>query len=235
MSNNPNSNKDLFLFNFPRGFIPESYEEKYKGHLLNFQKNFPTLLDYTNSNIKDISFPSLTFPYVTKTKMYGKERNFRGSKTPYDLYNRELTITMRNVDSNTSAIIMQDLLLYHYMKNDKPFIEDFIITILDEQRREQFKVRIQELIPTGISEFRLAYNEKDVEEQVYTLSFIFNYIDIEYIPKFGQDEDDSELIEEYSDQLMKNSEFDFTPPEEEEIIIGSKPIENPTCGTSGLI
>lgn len=212
MSVNQNSNSDLFIFNFPIDYVPKELEDKYNIHLKNFHKPFKTILDYTNSNIKDITLPAMTFPTVEQVKFYGKKRDFRGSASPYDTYNRDLTVTLKSVDFHISYIIMQDILLYHYIKNAKPFLEDFTIIILDEERREQFKILVKELVPTGISDLRLSYSDKNVEEKTYTVSFKFNFIDIEYIPHYANEGIDGEILDEYSDRLLKNDEFIIKNP-----------------------
>lgn len=228
MSINQNSQNDLFIFNFPMDFVPKELEDKYNIHLKNFHKPFATVLDYTNSNIKDINLPAMTFPTVTQKKYYGKERDFRGSKSPYDLYNRDLTVTVQSVDFHISYIMMQDILLYHYIKNGKPFLEDFKVTVLDEERREQYRIVFREVVPTGLSDLRLAYPEKSADEQVYTVSFKYNFIDIEYIPRYADGSASGELIEEYSDQIMKNDEFIINNPNPDTL-------SNGTAGEGGII
>ena len=115
MSINQNSNNDNFIFNFPMDFVPKELEDKYNIHLKNFHKPFSTILDYTNSNIKDINLPAMTFPTVEQTKFYGKKRDFRGAISPYDTYNRDLTITLQSVDFHISYIIYIYLYLYNYI------------------------------------------------------------------------------------------------------------------------
>lgn len=218
---NQNSQNDLFIFNFPTDFVPDELEDRYKIHLKNFNKPFSTVLDYVNSNIKDANLPAMTFPTVEQTKYYGKKRDFRGSISPYDVYTRDLTINMKTVDFHISYFMMQDILLHHFIKNAKPFLDDFMIIILDEERREQFRIKFREVIPTGLSDIRLAYNDKGVDEQAYTVSFRYNFVDIEYIPKYALGSPSGELIENYSDQIMKNDDFIIKNPNPDKISNGT--------------
>lgn len=145
--------------------------------------------------------------------MYGKERNFRGSKSPYDLSTREFQVTMKNSDFNIFYFLLEDILDYHYIKNDKPFIGDFTLIILDNQRREQLRVVLKEILLTGMSDIRFANQEKEVDEQQITLSFLYNFKDIEYIPKWGEGSPEGEIYDEYSNILLRNdTSVPKTPP-----------------------
>jgi hypothetical protein len=212
---NPNSQKDNYIFNFPSSFVPKNLEDKWKIHLKIFRKNFPTVLDYVNSNIKDITLPGITIPTVVQKKMYGKDRNFRGSKSPYDLSSREFNVTMRNTDFNIFYFLMEDIIDNHYIKNGVPFIDDFTLIILDNQRREHLRVYLKEILFTGLSDLKLSNNEKEVDEQLMTLSFTYNYKDIEYIPKWNDGTPVGEIYDEYSNILLKNDDsVPTTPPTE---------------------
>lgn len=223
---NPNSQKDSFIFSFPSEFVPKELEDRWKIHLKNFRKPYATLLDYVNSNIKDITLPGITTPTVVQKKMYGKDRNYRSSKSPYDISSREFQVNIRNTDFNIFYFIMEDIILYHYIKNGKPFIGDFTVIILDNQRREQLKVVINEILFTGMSNIKLSNHEKDVDEQTITLSFTYNYKNIEYIPKWDNGSVSGEIYDEYSNIILKNDDsVSKTPPNntkdnEDDFIIG---------------
>ncbi len=212
---NQNSPLDSYIFNFPADFVPKEIEEKYKIFLDQYKKPFPLLLDYVNNNIKDIEMPSLSAPTVEQSKIYGKNRKFRGSKSPYDVYNRQLIVTYRNTDFHFSYFLMQELFHYHFAKNRKPFIGKFTVTILDSQRRELFNVYFDELIFTDLSSLRLGNQEKTHEESVVSLTFAFNYIDIEFIPKYATGAPEGELLDAFSDIILPHDDsISKTPPNE---------------------
>lgn len=204
---NQNANQDLFIFNFPPNFIPKEIEDRYKIFLENYHKPYASILDYINSNIMNIGMPGLSFPVVSQTKMYGKDRKFRGGGSPYDAYQKDLNITVKNVDFHVSYFILQDVMLYHYINNRKkgsPFIEDFYVIILDEERRELYKLYFQELIPLAQSDFTLAYPNKEDSLQQFNVSFNYNKLDIEWIPRYAEGSTSEEIIEEYYDRLIVN-------------------------------
>src|SRR6266403_683113 len=48
------------------------------------------------------------------------------------------------------------------------------------------------------------FYDKGVDEKDFTLSLSFNYIDMEYMPRYGEGTTDGTKIEDYSNQLKKN-------------------------------
>lgn len=210
---NPNSINDLFIFNFPKDFVPTEYEEKWKIHLKNFRKPFPTVLDYINSNIKDISLPGLSTGTTSQKKIYGKEVNYRSGKSPYDLSSREFSITMRNTDFNIFYFLMEDLIYYHFIKNKKPFIDEFDIYIIDNQRRANLKITLKQVLFLDLSDLKLGNQDKDVKEKTLTIKFKYNFKDIEYLLSYGDEYVNGEMLDEYSDIIIPNDDrVPLTPP-----------------------
>lgn len=201
---NQDSPQDLFIFNFPKDFVPQEIEDRYKIHLKNYHKPYATILDYLNSTILNINLPGMNFPTVMQNKHQGKEIYSKGSVSPYDVYLREFTVILKSVDFNVSYFIIQDILLLHYINKTK-YLENFIITIVDEERREQFKVNLTNIIPTSLSDLPLAYNIKNADSHTFTISCKFNFIDIEYMLKETDGSVLAEKIEDYSDIIIGNS------------------------------
>ena len=210
---NPNSQKDNFIFSFPRNFIPQELEDKWMIHLKNYRKPFPTVLDYVNSNIKDITLPALSLPTVEQKKFYGKARNFRSSLSPYDLSSREFNVNLRNTDHNIFYFLLEDVIYNHYIINGVPFFDNFTLSILDNLRREILKITLSEILITGFSEIKLSNSEKEVDEQIINLSFIYNYKNIEYMMKYDENLNSGEIYDEYSTTIIKNDDrIPTTPP-----------------------
>lgn len=210
---NPNSSPDNFIFSFPTGFVPKDLEDKWLIHLKNYRKPFTSVLDYINSNIQEVLLPGINVPTVVQKQMYGKEMNFRGSKSPYDITSREFSINLKNTDFNIFYFILEDILYYHYIKNNVPFIVDFTIIVLDNYRREILKIVLKQILLTGLSDIKFAYQDKSVEEIPITLSFLYNYKDIEYIPRWDNGSITGELIDDYSNTILRNDDsVPKTPP-----------------------
>lgn len=218
---NQNSMNDRFHFNFPSTFVPQSIEDKYKIYLENFRKPFTSVLDYINSTILDVNIPALTFPTVSQKTMYGKEKSYRGSKSPYDVYNRTFTINMKSVDDHLSYFMMEDILMYHFT-SENIYTDDFTVRILDKDMGEMFRIYIRQIIPEGLSDLRIGNNQKNMDITIYTVSFKFNKNDKELSYKREPVSADGDIIEEYSDRLIKNDDtfYDESEDNDDEFIIG---------------
>lgn len=201
---NHNSKQDKFIFNFPTEFVPKEINDKYMVFLDNTHKPYNNVLDYINSTIYDVTIPGMSFSTVDQTKIYGKRRTFRGGTSPYDAYSPDFNINLKNADFIVSYMIIKDCLFYHFIKNKKPFLSEFMVTTLDDEDREMFKLYIKELVPTSQSDTRLGNQLKDENSEIYTISFKYNFLDIEFIPRYEDSGASGELLEEYYDILIEN-------------------------------
>lgn len=213
---NQNSNLDLFILNFSSDFVPKEIEDKYRIVLDMYKKPYPTILDYVNSAIKDVSLSGLSYTPVSQKKLYGKEINYRASVSPYDVYQRELNINIKNVDFGIMWRIYMDLFLYHYIKNGKPYVGDIYLTTLDEERRELFVDKYSQVLFTNMSEMRYGYQEKNADVQTFSITLKYNYLDIEFKPKYVEGSIGGDLIENYSDIIMNGSGIPVKPIDNED-------------------
>jgi hypothetical protein len=193
---NQKSIKDLFIFNFPKDFVSNDIENRYKIFLDNYHKSHATVLDYVNSLIKGIDLPSLKFSTSSQKKLYGVESNFRGASVPYNIYERTFKITMSLPDFYISYRIIEDVMLNIYTRPTL-FIEPFEILSLDNNRKAIFKTTISEIIPEGMGGIELSYSDNSTEEKTIDLNFKFNYIDTECLLDY-ESYSDAKLIEEYT-------------------------------------
>jgi hypothetical protein len=59
---------DLFVFKFPKDFLPKEIEEKY-NKILNREKSvIRTSIDYLNESIQGVSFPGITDLLIEQTQ-----------------------------------------------------------------------------------------------------------------------------------------------------------------------
>jgi hypothetical protein len=148
----------------------------------------------------------MSFPVVSQNRMYGKKIEHRGSVSPYDLYARDFNMTIKSVDSNMNYFIFMDCLMYHYIKAGKPYISDFTVIMLDAPTKtETYRIYLKEILTKSFSDLRLSNSQgNEQDEKDVTISFSCNSIDIEFIPAYGTDIGDSELIDNYYDHLNRN-------------------------------
>ena len=171
-----------FHFNLPLDFIPNDYEERYMKLLGDKRKLYSSVLDYLNSTIQSISFPSINFPIVSNPQNIKRKKiQWKTVGNIYDLYDDTITITFLNVDSNINYIIMQDILINHYLNVEKSYDSPLIITIIDQNRNALYHIQYRDVIWKSISENNFGFNDQTVQNKTFTTTFTFNFIDFEYV------------------------------------------------------
>ncbi|MFW5847967.1 MAG: hypothetical protein ACOCVF_03540 [bacterium] len=173
-----NSQNNQFLFNLPQGFISNDIEEKFEVFM---DKNFVQyngVMDYLNSTIKDLIFPSISYERVKQTKFHGKNIAWRESGNVIDKFQNELDITFRSVDSHLNYFILLEICNRFYLQNDPNYMPELNIKILDKDGDVVYTILLKDLIISSLSELRLAYYATDFSEQTFSLQIAYNYMDI---------------------------------------------------------
>jgi hypothetical protein len=169
-----------FIFNLPVDFI-ESYLYEQFDKLL--EKNFiayDSVIDYLNSTIKEIVFPSASFETKEQNLRRGKVVGWKDSKSVFDTFTNELDITFRAVDSYLNYFIMLQILIEFYLNNQKEQIPMFHLEILDKDGNLIYTIIFEEILLKSIGEIRLGYQMYDVGEKTFTITFKYNFIDIRW-------------------------------------------------------
>lgn len=170
-----------FHYNLPLDFIPSSFEERYMKMLKNQRKTYITALDYLNSSIIDITWPSLTIPTSKQIMKYGKETYWKGAQNIYDLFDKTCTITFNNVDSNLNYIMIMECLINNYLNVQKPYDSNLVMTLIDQNRKALYFAQYRSVIFTGQDANKLAYNDQQISNKTFTINFTYNYFDIEFV------------------------------------------------------
>jgi hypothetical protein len=172
------SQNNQFVFNFPSDFIPKEIEERM---LIFMDKNFipyDGVLDYINSTIKEITFPSIQFNTSTQILKRGKEVHWKNAGSVFDNFTRELDITFRSVDAHINYFMLVEILNEYYLNNDTQYIPIFNLDILDKNGDVIYAVVFKENLLKSISENRLSYHVMDISEKTFSITFLYNFIDI---------------------------------------------------------
>ncbi len=181
--NNLGTLNNQFHFNLPLDFIPEDLEERYMKLLGAKRKLFASTLDYLNSTIQTITFPGVNFPIVSNPQIIKRKQiKWKTVGNVYDLFDSSITVTFFNVDSNINYIIMQDLLIHHYLNVEKAYDEGLMITVLDENRMGLYTIAYRDVMWTGISDNTFGFNDQTISNKTFTCTFTFNFIDYNYFP-----------------------------------------------------
>lgn len=171
-----------FHFNLPLDFIPMDYEERYKSLLTDKRKLYTSVLDYLNSTIQSVTFPSITFPIVSNPQNLNRKKiQWKTVGNIYDLYDDTITVTFLNVDSNINYIILQDILINHYLNVEKSYDAPLIITVIDQNRNALYHIQFRDVIWKSISDTTFGFSDTTIQTKTFTATFTFNFIDFELV------------------------------------------------------
>lgn len=177
---NLSSLSSQFIFNLPTDFISQDIKNKYKKMLRKNHIPYDDVLDYINSTITEVAFPSMSYITPEQTMYHGKQIQWKGSQNVYDTFNRELDVTFDSVNSHLNYFILVDILVSEYLDTSKTYSPDLSITILDKHGDAIFDVLFRSVNIKSLSETRLNFADQAVDQKTFTMSFIYNYIDIKY-------------------------------------------------------
>jgi len=172
------SQNNQFIFQFPVDFMTPYLYEKFQIFLDNMRMPYDNALDYLNSTIKEIVFPSITYENVTQRLYGGKTKDMKSAKNIYDTYQHELDITFRSVDSHTNYFMAQEIMQEFYLNTRKPYVPYFSIAILDKNGDLIYTIIFKNILLKALGELRLSYQKQDFSEQTFSITFAYNYLDI---------------------------------------------------------
>jgi hypothetical protein len=163
-------------------FIPPALIETYQPILEKNWIQYENIIDYLNSTIKSVNFPGMSFEMPKQMLIRGKERSFKPAKNIQDIIStRELTVTFRSVDSDLNYWLMFDILSKHYLDVENQYLTPFTITCVDIHRDAIYVIKFYEIILKGVSENTFNYSQQKVNAKEFTLSFNFNFYEIEFL------------------------------------------------------
>lgn len=171
-----------FIFNLPSDFLKQEVINTYTPILEKNWVQYENVIDYINSTIKAVNFPGIGFDMPKQTNMRGKERQFKPAKNVQDITStHELTVTFRSVDSDLNYWLVFDILTKHYLDVDNAWVNPFTITCVDIHRDAIYAIRFYEIILKGLSDNTFNYSQQKVNAKEFTLTFHFNFYDIEFL------------------------------------------------------
>lgn len=169
-----------FYFNLPHYMISKRLEDEFEKLMLKTMNPYDSVMDYVNSTIKEIIMPSVTFNTVKQIKKFGKEIQHKEAKPIYDKFGNSINITFRATNSYENYFIILQIITEIYLDTDNTHMDFLFIDILDTDGDIIYKVKFSEIIFNSLSEMPLAYNRTDISEKTFTLTFTYNYIDIDW-------------------------------------------------------
>jgi len=173
-----NSQNNQFVFHLPQAYITKDIEEKFQ---ILMDKNFVQyndVMDYLNSTIKDMVFPSIAYETVSQTKYHGKKIQWREAGNVADKFQGQIDITYRSVDSHLNYFLLLEICNRFYLQDNPNYLPTLDIKILDKDGDIIYVILLKDVIVSALSELRLAYYQTDFAEQTFSLTLTYNYIDI---------------------------------------------------------
>jgi hypothetical protein len=177
-----NSQSSQFIFNLPSDFLPRQIIETYNPILEKNWIQYEDIISYLNSTIKSVNFPGLSFDMPKQMLVRGKERQYKPAKNPQDITTtHDLTVTFRSVDSDLNYWLMFDIITKHYLDVENQYVYPFAITCVDIHRDAIYIIRFYEIILKAMSENTFNYSMNKVQAKEFTITFHFNFYDIEFL------------------------------------------------------
>lgn len=169
-----------FIFNLPMDFIESWQVEQFQKFM---DKNFIPYTDvnsYLSSTIKEIVFPGSTYNVQEQFLKFGKNVAWKDSKNVLDTFTNEIDITFRAVDSYFNYFMLLQILVEFYLNNNKHQIPTFALQILDKDGSLIYTILFNEVLLKSISEIRLGYQNYEISEKVFNVTFRYNFIDVRW-------------------------------------------------------
>lgn len=197
---------DLFVFKFPKDFLPKEIEEKYTK-ILNREKSvIRNVIDYLNESIQGISFPGIT-DLLTEQVQYSPEHPENKNKqeglpakrisiepsrnnvsySPKNILSQigsEFTVTLRKNQGLYNYFMMYETIFYKALKeyaNVTKQDDFFEIDILDSTGKVIGRVKLFQPRIDGIDGLEFSYNKLERQVETFDLKFRFNNIDFDII------------------------------------------------------
>jgi len=174
------SQNNQFRFNFPTDFVSDEVNNKLKRYMEKNWIPYENPIDYINSTIKEIVFPSVTYEGSEQTLRFGKKIEWKSSQNIHDTYNSSLDITLRSVDSHTNYFMLQQILAEYFNNTRKHYIPWLNLDLLDKDGDILYTVILRSVLLKSLSEVRLMYQSQDVSESTFSLTIKFNFIDVNW-------------------------------------------------------
>lgn len=176
------SQSSQFIFNLPSDFLPQEIVNTYTPILSKNWIQYENVIDYLNSTIKSVSFPGLSIQTPEQTLYHGKKRAYKPATNVNDIVSsREFQVVFRSVDSDLNYWLVFDIFQKHYLDVINLYINPFMITAVDVHRDAIYRIKYFEIIAITLSEIIFDYSQQKLNAKEFTLSFKFNFVEIEFL------------------------------------------------------
>jgi len=174
-----------FQFWFSQNTIPQEIEDKYIP-IIQRISGLPieSALDYLNYSIQSISLSiDNTYDPITQSDNGTKfGRNLRPVNVPDNNYQKELTITFQLDSSYIIYFLLKDIYDYYFRTADQKYLPNAqYITLLDGYGNRLYRIKLNEVLFTGISGFEMNFSDNTIDQKQITGTFKFETMDLEFL------------------------------------------------------
>lgn len=197
---------DLFVFKFPKDFLPPAVEEKY-AKLINKDKAvITTPIDYLNESIQGVTIPGIADLTTEQSQISehngtaAKTSKFMrtepshknvtyGTKNPLDSISMEFTVTFRQNQGLYNYFMMYETIFYKVLKqfHGQYWDDVFYIDILDDHGVPSSRIKLFQPRVDGIDGLTFSYNKVERTVEQFSVKFRFNNIDFDFLPNEKED------------------------------------------------
>lgn len=171
-----------FSFNLPPNLIPGEIIQSYTPILEKNWIQYDNVVDYLNSTIKSVSFPGISINMPKQHLIRGKIRQYKPATNIQDIVTtRQLDITFASVDADINYWLVFDIVSKNYLDVENLYVKPFTITALDIHRDGIYRINFFEIILNSLGENRFDYSQQKVTSKEFTMSFNFNFYDVEFL------------------------------------------------------
>lgn len=171
-----------FRFSFPKAFVTEEIEKKYEPILNRIPGNMcDTVIGFINANIKSIELnvnPDTYEPIEQKDRATPYGRLSRSDAYPDYLWKKEMTITFQLDQAYLTWMILCDLFMYYYQIKDKYLPKPPGMEILDCYNKVLYRITFDDLLFTGVSGIDFDFSSNDIDQKVFTTTWIANKVNL---------------------------------------------------------
>ena len=196
---------DLFVFRFPKDFLPAEIEQKYTKILSTNKSVISNPIDYLNESIQAVSLPGISDLLVEQEQIsehpenHANQKGLNGARinvepvrknvsySPQNILSQiggEFTVTLRKNQGLYNYFMMYETIFYKALKeyNNVTKQDDlFYIDILDESGKIIARIQLFQPRIDGIDGMEFSYNKLERQTETFDVKFRFNNIDFDMI------------------------------------------------------
>lgn len=183
-------NHNQFTFHFPKMFIPDYIENKFKP-LMNRIVGYPleSALDFLNAAVKSIQLDT-SFnqqPITQRDIGTSYDRNTRSHEHPDLLYQKDFSIQFKMDGAHIVYFLLCDLFYHYYLEVKEKYVPDFYIVMLDCFEQEIYRINLHNILFLGIDSIEFDFTNDSIDEKTVTTRWNFEKMNIEMLYEPSKD------------------------------------------------